>query len=62
MAARVSRSAANIWGRRGAVPSCTIPAVKGPIWDEDSMSCVSVRVSIWISEESGGLFELECSG
>lgn len=62
MAARVSRSAFNIWGRRGAVPSCTIAVVKGLIWDGGSMSCVSVRVSMWISGELRGLFELECSG
>lgn len=48
MAARVSRSAASIWGRRGADPSCT----KGLIWDAESMSCESVRVSMWISKES----------
>ena len=31
MDARVSRSAANIWGRRGADPSCTIAVEKGLI-------------------------------
>lgn len=60
MAARVSRSVVNIWERRGADTSCTIEAGKGPIWDKGSIRCVSARVSMWISRESGRLFGLEC--
>lgn len=53
MTAGVSRSAVSIWGMRDADPSCMIAVVKGIIWDAASRSCVSARVSMWISGDSG---------
>jgi hypothetical protein len=49
MTAGASRSAVSIWVRRGADPLWAIVVAKEIIWDPGSMSCVSSRVSIWIS-------------